>query len=160
MAEKLDIAPSDPRELVMARLIDAPVSKVWRCWAEPEIMKLWFTPRPWKTPVIEGDMRTGGRSMVIMENPDGQRFENPGQYLEVVPERRLVFTDAYLGDWQPSDKPFMTVVMTLEPEGNKTRYIARVRHWTEADRAQHEQMGFHEGWGIVAEQLEEIARTL
>jgi uncharacterized protein YndB with AHSA1/START domain len=73
---------------------------------------------------------------------------------------RLVFTDAYTGAWQPSQKPFMTVILTLEDEGGKTRYTARVRHWTVADREAHEKMGFHHGWGQFADQLAALAATL
>lgn len=160
MAEVLEIAPTDARELVLARLIDAPVAAVWRCWTEPELMKRWFTPRPWKTVEVNGEVRAGGGTLLVMESPEGQRFPNPGQYLEVVPERRLVFTDAYLGDWKPSEKPFMTAVLSFEPAGNKTRYVARVRHFTKADRDDHEARGFQGGWGMATEQLEEVARSL
>ena len=47
-------------ELVLTRLIDADPMDVYRCWTEPELMKQWFTPRPWTTPVIENDVRLGG----------------------------------------------------------------------------------------------------
>jgi uncharacterized protein YndB with AHSA1/START domain len=54
----------------------------------------------------------------------------------------------------------MTAVLTFEPaEDGKTLYTARVGHPTIEKRQQHEQMGFHEGWGVCAEQLEEVART-
>ena len=48
----------------------------------------------------------------------------------------------------------------LEPEGTKTRYTAVVHHWSEADRARHEQMGFYPGWGQCADQLEALAKTI
>jgi uncharacterized protein YndB with AHSA1/START domain len=54
----------------------------------------------------------------------------------------------------------MTVVLTFEDEGGKTRYTARVRHWTEGDRETHEKMGFHEGWGKATDQLEALVATL
>ena len=54
----------------------------------------------------------------------------------------------------------MTVILTFEEEGGKTRYTARVRHWTTADRDQHEQMGFHQGWGQVADQLAAVAARI
>ncbi len=47
----------------------------------------------------------------------------------------------------------MTAILTFEDQGGKTKYTARVRHWTIADREAHEQMGFHEGWKICAGQL-------
>jgi uncharacterized protein YndB with AHSA1/START domain len=52
------------------------------------------------------------------------------------------------------------VVITFEDEGGKTRYTARARRWRAEDRQTHEKMGFHEGWGRCAEQLEEVAKTL
>jgi len=63
-----------------------------------------------------------------------------------VKNERLVFTDAYVKAWEPSEKPFMTAVMTFENEGGRTKYIARAWHWTVADRETHEKMGFHQGW--------------
>ncbi|AMN40046.1 SRPBCC family protein [Rhodoplanes sp. Z2-YC6860] len=141
------------RELVLERIIDAPREKVFKAWTDPEMMKQWFVPKPWTTSHIETDVRPGGSSVVVMRSPEGQEFPNRGVYLEVVPNERLVFTDAYTQAWEPSDKPFMTVVLTFEDLGGRTKYTAVCKHWNEADRAQHEQMGFHQGWGTVAEQL-------
>jgi uncharacterized protein YndB with AHSA1/START domain len=73
-----------------------------------------------------------------------------------VKNERLVFTDAYTSAWQPSEKPFMTAILTFEDEGGKTRYTARALHWTVADRETHEKMGFHEGWGAVTDQLADM----
>ena len=147
-------------ELVLTRLIDAPPEKVWRCWTEPVLLKQWFAPRPYTTPVAELDVRPGGSAFIVMRGPDGKDLPNPGVYLEVVPHRRLVSTDAYVTAWQPSEKPFMTLVLTFEPEGGKTRYTARVLHWSAADRDAHEKMGFHQGWGTCTDQLEQLVATL
>jgi uncharacterized protein YndB with AHSA1/START domain len=76
-----------------------------------------------------------------------------GVYLDVAENERLVFTDAYTKAWAPSDKPFMTVIVTFENQGGKTLYTALVRHWTVADREAHEKMDFHKGWGQCADQL-------
>lgn len=144
---------SADRELVLERIIDAPRERVFRAWTDPELLKQWFAPLPWTTPRAEMDVRPGGASLVVMRSPEGQDFPNPGVYLEVVPNERLVFTDAYTKAWDPSEKPFMTAILTFEDQGGKTKYTARVRHWTAADREKHEQMGFHQGWGQCADQL-------
>ena len=148
------------RELCLTRLIDAPPAKVFRAWTDPEILKRWFTPPPYETIHAEMDVRPGGSSLIVMRAPDGTEIPNPGIYLEVVENERLVFTDAYTSAWQPSEKPFMTGILTFEEEDGKTRYTARVLHWTVADREAHEKMGFHEGWGIATDQLAAIAATL
>jgi uncharacterized protein YndB with AHSA1/START domain len=144
---------SADRELLLTRLIDAPREKLYRAWTDANLLKQWFAPLPYTTPVAELDVRRGGANLIVMRGPDGKDMPNRGVYLEVVPNQRLVFTDAYVEAWQPSDKPFMTVILTFEDEGGKTRYTARVRHWTVADREAHEKMGFHQGWGLCTDQL-------
>jgi uncharacterized protein YndB with AHSA1/START domain len=148
-------------ELVITRDIAAPRETLYRCWTEPALMKQWFAPKPWTTPHAETDVRPGGSSLVVMRGPDGQEFPNPGVYLEVVPNERLVVTDAYVRAWEPSAKPFMTLILTFEDlGGGRTRYTARARHWNAEDREAHEKMGFHEGWGQCTDQLAELAATL
>jgi uncharacterized protein YndB with AHSA1/START domain len=151
---------SADRELVLTRLINAPREKVYRAWTDPELLKQWFAPKPYTTPVVEMDVRPGGSAYFVMRGPDGKDLPNHGVYLEVVPNEKLVSTDAYVKAWEPSEKPFMTLILTFEDEGGKTRYTARVRHWTAADREAHEKMGFHEGWGLCADQLEALVATI
>lgn len=148
------------RDLVLTRLIDAPREKLFRAWTHPELLKIWFAPKPYETPVAELDVRPGGSNLIVMRGPDGVDMPNRGVYLEVVENERLVFTDAFIAAWEPSAKPFMTVILTFEDEDGQTRYTARARHWSEADRASHEQMVFHQGWGICTDQLEALVKTI
>ena len=153
-APKTQTSTVGDRELKLTRLIDAPREAVWKCWTDPVLLKQWFAPLPYTTPEAEFDLRPGGASNIVMQAPDGTLMPNRGQYLEVTPNERLVFTDAYTGDWTTREgKPFMTVVLTFEDEGGKTRYTARVLHWTSEDRETHEKMGFHQGWALCTEQL-------
>ncbi len=151
---------AEDRDLVLTALIDASSDKVYRAWTEPELIKQWFAPLPWTVPSAQTDVRPGGSSVIVMRGPEGQEFPNPGVYLEVVPNQRLVITDAYTKAWEPSDKPFMTLILTFEPEDGKTRYTARVKHWSVADREAHEQMGFHQGWPICTQQLADLVAKL
>src|ERR1700744_4464247 len=148
---------SHEHELSLTRLIDAPRADVYRAWTDPVLLKQWFAPLPYTTPHAELDVRPGGASIIVMRGPDGGELPCRGVYLEVVENQRIVFTDAYTAGWQPSDKPFMTGIVTFEDLGGKTRYTARVRHWTVADREAHEKMGFHDGWGRCADQLAALA---
>ena len=95
-----------------------------------------------------------------MQGPEGQEVPNYGVFLEVVPNEKLVFTDAFVRAWEPSEKPFMVATVTFADEAGKTRYVATARHWSVEDRKAHEAMGFHEGWGKTADQLEALARTI
>jgi len=143
-------------ELSITRTIDAPPETVYRVWTQR--LGEWWAPRPYATPVVELDLRPGGRGLMVMEAPDGTRFPNEGIFLDIVPNRQIVFTNAFTAGWVPQD-PFMVVIITFEPEGSGTRYTARVRHWSEEALRRHEAMGFQEGWSIVAGQLAEIAEN-
>jgi len=160
MTTATDVAPSSDRELVLARIIDAPRAKVFRAWTEPELIRRWWAPQPWTTSEADIDLRPGGVGRIVMRSPEGSDYPHVGVYLEVVPNEKIVLTDAFRDAWTPSDKPFMTVIVTFEDVGGKTRYTARVRHWSVADREAHEKMGFHEGWGRCADQLAAVAAKL
>ena len=147
---------TEGRDLILTRVIDASPEKVFRAWTEPDLLRQWFAPKPWTTPHVETEVRAGGSSLIVMRGPDGSDFPNRGVYLEVVKNERLVFTDAFTSAWEPSPKPFMTVILTFEDLGGRTRYTARVRHWTDADREAHEKMGFHAGWAMCTEQLADL----
>jgi uncharacterized protein YndB with AHSA1/START domain len=144
-----------PFDLVLTRWIGAPREKLYQAWTTPALITQWFTPPPWATVHAETDVRAGGASLILMRGPDGQEMPNRGVYLEVVENKRLVFTDAYTEAWKPSAKPFMTGILTFEEENGGTRYTARVLHWSAEDRDAHEKMGFATGWGIATDQLAE-----
>ncbi len=144
----------DPRlDLVLDRVVDVPRELVWAAWTRPELVCKWFTPAPWKTVDCTIDLRPGGVFHTVMRSPEGKDFPNFGCYLEVVPNERLVWTDALLPGYRPAEKPFMTGIITLSPAGKGTRYVATVLHRDEADRKRHEDMGFSTGWSTALDQL-------
>nr|HMQ58985.1 SRPBCC domain-containing protein [Rhizobiaceae bacterium] len=117
--------------------------------------------KPWYVTDARIDLRPGGEMFTVMNGPNGERFENVGVFLDVVPGERLVSTDAFLPGWKPSGKAFMVADIHFADAGDgKTRYVAKARHWSAEDTKSHEEMGFHDGWGKAADQLEELARSL
>jgi uncharacterized protein YndB with AHSA1/START domain len=152
--------PNPDLDLVLERTVAVAPDRVWAAWTEPELLKQWFTPPPYRTVRAELDLRPGGSNLIVMRGPDGTEFPNRGVYLDIVENERLVFPDAYTAAWEPSEKPFMTVIITFADEEGDTRYTARARHWSVADREAHEKMGFHQGWGIATDQLAALAATL
>lgn len=144
-------------ELIIERLMDAPVAALWTAYTDH--LNEWFCPPPGRAEVQEMDLRAGGRSAIAMYGPDGEVMPNEGVYLEVIPERLIVFTDAFTHGWNPVG-PFMVGSFEFEPRGDQTLYRGRARHWTAEAKAQHEAMGFAEGWGKVAEQWEAVAQRI
>jgi len=160
---------TDKLDLVLERTIDAPIDLVWAAYTNPEHLKRWFAPRPYEITECELDLRPGGIFRIRMVGPDG--FDTghgvPGCVLEVIEGKKLAWTSALGPGYRPNlagegcESFPMTAIMTFEDVGDgKTAYRAVSLHKDEADREKHEQMGFHDGWGTVAGQLEEFAQSL
>jgi len=140
------------RELIISRVIDAPCERVYAVWTQrlPE----WWGPHGMTTPTWEMDLRPGGVFRTVMRAPDGAEYRTRGVFLEIVPNERLVFTDAFDPVWEPHPDAFFTGIVTFDALAEaQTRYTARARHWTVANRERHERMGFHQGWGESLDRL-------
>lgn len=149
---------NDPAlDLVLERVVDIQPELVWAAWTEPEHLTHWFTPVPWTTPEAEVDLRPGGVFRTVMQTPEGETFDSAGCFLEIVPNRRLVWTAALGPGFRPNTFPEgefpFTAEITLEPVDRGTRYTARVMHANTEDREAHAQMGFAEGWSTALDQL-------
>ncbi|MDF3934500.1 SRPBCC family protein [Pseudomonas citronellolis] len=154
-------ANPDPRDLIITRVLQAPRSALWRAWSEPELLKQWWCPKPWQTEVLAFDLRPGGAFHTLMTGPDGGRSDNPGSFLEVVPQQRLAFTSLLTAGWRPHT-PWLgfSAIIEMADEGPGCRYTARVMHPDPATRDRHEELGFFDGWNTVITQLEAFAATL
>ncbi|HEX9462321.1 MAG TPA: SRPBCC family protein [Alphaproteobacteria bacterium] len=146
------------------RVVDVPPELVWAAWTVPEHVKKWFTPAPWKTVDCEIDLRPGGMFRTVMRSPDGEDLNNIACILEVVPQRKLVWTEALQPGYRPSnpgfDIPPFTAIITMEPRGKGTKYTALALHKDEDGRNAHDRMGFSDGWGKALDQLVAHAKTL
>lgn len=147
-------------DLTLTRRLAVPRPVVWACWTTPAHLMQFFVPKPHRVTACDIDLRPGGRFNTTFE-VEGQIMANEGVILEVIEAQRLVFTDAYTEGWKPTPEPFMTAIIDLADDGaGGTIYTATARHRSAEARAQHEQMGFHDGWGTVVSQLEAYAQTL
>ncbi|MEO6300115.1 MAG: SRPBCC family protein [Paracoccaceae bacterium] len=149
-------------DLELTRFFTAPPAKVWRCFTDLDLFRQWWTPKPVKTTDVVMDLRPGGRFFTLMVLPDGTEMPNDGSFLEVIPAQKIAFTDLFMPDWQPNAAPDLGFagIMTFAPEGSGTRYTACARHRNNKDRNIHSEMGFHDGWGTVADQLGALAAGL
>ena len=148
-------------DLELTRLLTAPPGNLPRCWTEPELLKRWFCPPPYRVTRAEIDPRPGGIFLTVMQGPEGASFrEAPGCILAAEPARLFAFTDALGPGFRPHDTPFMTAIITFDAHDAGTRYRALVRHASATDRERHEAMGFHAGWGTATAQLDALAATL
>lgn len=154
-------SPLSERELRIVRETHLAPEKLFTRWTSAELMEVWFCPKPWHVRDVTLDVRTGGGSSMTICGPDGEAFPSEGIYLEVVPNERLVFTDAYTVGWVPNPNKMFTGILTFEAlPGGGTRYTAIARHWTKEACERHAAMGFTEGWNKVFDQLVELCESL
>ena len=94
----------DPElDLVLERVLDIRPELVWAAWTQPEHITKWFTPAPWTTPEAALDVWPGGQFHTVMCSPEGERVDNTGCFLEVVDQRKLVWTSALGPGYRRSD---------------------------------------------------------
>jgi len=151
----------DPQlDLMFERAVDVPPDLVWQAWTTPDYLKQWFTPAPWKTIEAEVDLKPGGIFRTVMQSPEGQTFPNIGCYLEVVKNKKLVWTNALLPGFRPSQLSVFTAIILLEPHGSGTKYTAIAMHKDENGKTEHEKRGFNEGWGKALDQLVALMKQI
>jgi uncharacterized protein YndB with AHSA1/START domain len=88
--------PTD-RQILITREFDAPKHLVWRAWTTPELVARWWHAKRGEVTVVEIDLRVGGHWRQAMVTDNGTEVGFHGQYLEIVPDERLVSTEVYEG---------------------------------------------------------------
>ena len=119
-------------ELVITRIFDASRERVWQACTDPKEMKQWWGPKDFTTPFLSVDLRLGGSFRYCMRSPQGKDYWGIGVYREIVPGKRIVYTDSFAdekGNVVPAtyygmsaDMPLeMLVTVTFEEEDSKTK---------------------------------------
>jgi uncharacterized protein YndB with AHSA1/START domain len=156
-------------DLLLERTLNAPIDLVWKAYTHPEHIKRWFAPRPYEITECELDLKPGGIFRIRMVGPDNfdTGHGTPGCVLEVVEREKLVWTSALGPGYRPNEMgegcesfPFTALITFADAGDGRTSYKAVALHKDSSDRETHEKMGFHDGWGTVAAQLEEFAQSL
>jgi uncharacterized protein YndB with AHSA1/START domain len=123
--------------VVIERTLEAPADLVWKMWTEAEHFKAWYGPTGAAIPVADLDVRVGGSRFVgmEMETPNGaMQMWFTGEYREVVPHERLVYTESMADQdgnvmspasmGMPEGHPETTeVIVQLEDLGGRTRMV-------------------------------------
>lgn len=89
---------ADDNTVVIERVFDAPVEKVWAAWSEPEQIKKWWGPTGFRAPTVEVDFREGGKYFFSMQSDEwenGREMFSTGTYKEIVPLKKIVCTDSF-----------------------------------------------------------------
>ena len=155
---------TDAQELVITRIFDAPRELVWKAWTEPERFMRWWGPKIFTSPSCRIDLRVGGKYLWCMRWPDGRDNFTTGEYVEIVPLERLVYTASFAdaaGSVVPASHYGMTddialvmrVTVTFEDLGGKTKMT--VTHWGHptGEISEMANQGWNESFDKLAQSL-------
>jgi uncharacterized protein YndB with AHSA1/START domain len=136
--------------LRLKRILPTPRAAVYRMLSDPAELAKWWGPRGFTTPGVELDQRVGGSYRIAMQPPDGDLFYLSGEFREVDPPARLVYTFR----WDPPDPDDRQTVVTLslQDRGERTGVIL-----TQGEFATDERLELHErGWIDSFERLQQV----
>lgn len=149
--------PVSARELVITRAIDAPAHLLFEAFRTPEYLMQWYGPKNWPLTHCEVDFRVGGRYRFAMTGPDGkQNTPFGGEYLEIVPNEKIVYDDA----WETPDSETMVVTVTFDEHDGKTTLTIRTLFSSVAMKNKHLGMGVVQGTNSSLDQLEDVVAAL
>jgi len=153
----------DPKlDLVFERTTLLSPEKIWKAWTDPETLMKWFCPKPWKVTECRTELQAGGEFYTLMRGPEGEEMSNDGCYLEIIENKKLVWTNMMSQGFRPASISSIgfafvgTILISNTDKG--TLYKGIVSHGDEESRKKHEAMGFQEGWGLAFDQLVELMR--
>lgn len=158
------------KELIITRVFDAPRERVWRAWTDPELFKRWWGPENFSSPVAEMDLRVGGKYLACMRSPDGQNYWSTGEYREIVPLERLVYTDAFADEkgqvvpashygMDPSFPRELLVTVTFEDLDGKTRMTLSHAGMPEGEMKEMTGLGWQTSFDKLAKAVERSHAT-
>jgi uncharacterized protein YndB with AHSA1/START domain len=145
-------APPGPTAIRIERTFSAPARAVFEAWTSAEALRRWYPPgADWDTPVAEVDLRVGGRLRIVMRSPDGEEFGGGGEFREIAPPTRLVFTWAWDRPDVAEGAQLVEVDFSEDPDGTTTVVLTNRGLRDEASRESH-----REGWEGSFDNLERV----
>ncbi|HMG16585.1 MAG TPA: SRPBCC domain-containing protein, partial [Saprospiraceae bacterium] len=129
----MDVKPNVSKQklLTINRVLNLSLKSVWKAWSEPESFKKWWGPNDYTCPYCEIDFSIGGKYLADMKGPDGKETWSTGQYMEIIPLKKIVYSDSFSDDkgnklsandvGMPGDWPLESkVTVELEEKNGKT----------------------------------------
>jgi uncharacterized protein YndB with AHSA1/START domain len=151
--------PSD-KQILITREFDAPPELVYEAWTTPELVGRWWSGQRGRTTSIDIDLRVGGRwRYVMVADSTGEQVAFHGEYREIVPNERIVSTEAFEGIPDADEHASLNTLTLTEVDG-RTLLEVLVEHPTQEGRDMHVNSGMEGGMQEAMDLLEEIAISL
>lgn len=137
--------------LSITRRIGVPAAELYRAWTDPKLMARWFAPAPLHVVEVEADPRVGGKYRIVVAEAK-ERHTTVGEYVELVPDRRIVKTWLYTGPIDYFGGELTLVTVDLNPLGEKLTELTLTHARLVSERAQRDT---NEGWLLCLDSLED-----
>jgi uncharacterized protein YndB with AHSA1/START domain len=145
------------REVVITRVFDAPARLLFAAYSTPQHVMKWFGPKGWPLTLCEMDFRVGGRFRFAMTGPSGeQNTPFGGEYLEIVPNRKIVYDNGF----EEPGAERMIVTMTYDEEGGRTTLTIHTLFASVTMKEEHVGAGFVQGVGSGLDQLVDVVAEM
>jgi uncharacterized protein YndB with AHSA1/START domain len=141
------------REITITRMFDAPRALVFKAWTDAAMLAQWWGPKGFTNPRCELDARVGGVIRIDMRAPDGAVYPMQGEFREIVPPERLVFTNMALDANGNAMTAGLTTV-TFAEEGGKTKLTLHTRGSALVEQAIPYLQGMEYGWTQSIDKLQ------
>lgn len=149
--------PVADRTVVITRVFDAPARLLFEAYSKPEHIMKWFGPKGWPVTMCEMDFRVGGRFRMAMTGPSGkQNTPFGGEYLEIVPNRKIVYDNGF----EAPGAERMIVTVTFDEKGGKTTLTISTLFGSIAMKNEHMGMGYEQGTNSGLDQLADVVREM
>jgi uncharacterized protein YndB with AHSA1/START domain len=137
--------------LEIKRFINAPPDRVYAAWTDPAQLKEWWGPESVRTRSLVADTRIGGTYRWDLINQDGEEMSVFGEYRELVPEKKIVFTWKWDDDQAWENRTSLVTVELSNRDGGTELRLTHEQLPSEESRDRHNQ-----GWNSVLDRLEKF----
>ena len=148
---------------IVNRLFNSPVELVWKAWTDPQHLMRWWGPKMFISPSCKMDFRVGGKYHFCMRSPEGQDIWSTGTYREIIPLKKIIWTDSFADEkgnvvsanhYGMGDLPMeFEVTITFEVQGDKTKFTLRHRGLPAGEMIEMTQVGWNESLDKLAASL-------
>ena len=163
MSPIVEIESAEAKTLNLSRFFAAPRSLVFRIWTDARYVALWWGVEGATNPICEMDVRPGGSWRINMRTAGGTLYPNGGEYLEVIENERLVYTDiadASSPAWGGSPPGTAVHTVTFRDEGCGTRVRIHIRFSSAEDLNRLIESGFEDGLGQGFDRFERLVASV
>ena len=149
---------SAEQEIVITRLIDAPLQYVYRAWTIQSIMARWWGPKDFTNPVCELDVKPSGEIRIDMQAPDGTIYPMGGIFHEIIEPDTLVFTTTAFKDAEGKWKLEVLNTVNFDAKESKTQVTISARIIERSPEIESSVAGMETGWNQSLDRLEEVLK--